>query len=56
MGRSCRRLDCCGTCKYKQHDAKSNELVCGNVDSDNVGLVIQYSEFCFDWEAEHVEV
>lgn len=56
MGRSSERVDCCGTCKYRQRDNESKESVCGNVDSDTVGLVVDNSEFCFRWEAQQSEI
>ena len=43
---------CCGTCKYCGHDQLyDKELLCTNIDSDNVGeTVFSDDAGCNDWE------
>ena len=42
--------ECCGTCKYHQHEDVDNGWVCVNPDSDYCSDWTEYNDYCVDYE------
>ena len=40
----------CGNCRYETFDRDENIFTCGNEESENYGLEIDYEDSCIDYE------
>lgn len=43
--------ECCGNCKYHQHEDISQGWVCCNQDSEYVADWTDYTDCCEEWES-----
>lgn len=43
--------ECCGTCKWHEHENIDDGWVCTNPDSDAVADWTEYSDSCMAWES-----
>lgn len=42
--------ECCGTCKYHEHERIDDGWVCVNPDSEYYSDWTEYGDCCDDWE------
>lgn len=42
--------ECCGTCKWHEHDLWDEEWTCNNTSSDCYGCVTEYQDTCANYE------
>lgn len=42
--------ECCGTCKWHEHDNWDDEWVCSNTSSDCYGVNTEYRDSCTNYE------
>ena len=44
------KREICEECKRYKYQSESSEYVCGNIDSDYLGIPSAYDDSCFDFE------
>lgn len=42
--------ECCGTCKWHEHDLWDEAWTCNNTSSDCYGCVTEYQDVCANYE------
>lgn len=43
------KCEVCGVCRHKTYDREEKAFTCGNEESENYGLEIDYNDSCMDF-------